>query len=237
MNDYITCTLVTGVAEENSNVKIGAEVSDMIENQDNLNDHDIVVVEDISERKIIVESTASSTVYGGDTEDEEEIQETKMVAERAFTVRSRASVLEEASEGESDKPDKPDKLTPKPPASAVSKASSRVPSGAPSKAPSKAPSVVVEPPKGEVNAVIAAPTARPPRGLGAPPVAPPPVPVPQKVELSIGAEPVKVPVVKEKESIERSKLLVCVYGCSTYCSDALILKGYGALFDALCTVK
>ncbi|XP_030829669.1 titin homolog isoform X2 [Strongylocentrotus purpuratus] len=144
-------SLISRVAEENTNVKIGAEVSDMIENQDNLNDHDIVVVEDITERKFIVESLASSTVYGGDTEDEEEIQETKMVAERAFTVRSRASVLEEASEGESDKPDGA-LLTPKPPASAVSKAPSRVSSGAPSKAPSKAPSVVVEPPKGSKSA-------------------------------------------------------------------------------------
>ncbi|XP_041474597.1 titin homolog isoform X13 [Lytechinus variegatus] len=197
-------SLISRVAEENINVKIGEEVSEMIENQDNLNHQDIVVVEDISERKIIIESIASTTDYGGDTEEDEE-DEIKTVSEKEFTVRSRASVMEEEAAKETIDDGVKSALavlTPKPPASAASKASSRVPSGAPSGTPSKvsskAPSVVVDSPKGEVTEVKAVP----PAPSSAPPKAPSPQPQPQ-VELSIGAEPVKVPVVKEKESKRR----------------------------------
>nr|XP_054751406.1 titin homolog isoform X4 [Lytechinus pictus] len=197
-------SLISRVAEENINVRIGEEVSEMIENQDNLNHQDIVVVEDISERKIIIESIASTTDYGGDTEEDEE-DEIKTISEKEFTVRSRASVMEEEAAKETIDDGVKSALavlTPKPPASAASKASSRVPSGAPSGTPSKvsskAPSVVVDSPKGEVTEVKAVP----PAPSGAPPKAPSPQPQPQ-VELSIGAEPVKVPVVKEKENKRR----------------------------------
>ncbi|XP_041474605.1 titin homolog isoform X14 [Lytechinus variegatus] len=151
-------SLISRVAEENINVKIGEEVSEMIENQDNLNHQDIVVVEDISERKIIIESIASTTDYGGDTEEDEE-DEIKTVSEKEFTVRSRASVMEEEAAKETIDDGVKSALavlTPKPPASAASKASSRVPSGAPSGTPSKvsskAPSVVVDSPKGSKSA-------------------------------------------------------------------------------------
>ncbi|XP_063951892.1 titin homolog isoform X25 [Lytechinus pictus] len=151
-------SLISRVAEENINVRIGEEVSEMIENQDNLNHQDIVVVEDISERKIIIESIASTTDYGGDTEEDEE-DEIKTISEKEFTVRSRASVMEEEAAKETIDDGVKSALavlTPKPPASAASKASSRVPSGAPSGTPSKvsskAPSVVVDSPKGSKSA-------------------------------------------------------------------------------------
>ena len=163
----------------------------MLQNQDTIDASDIVVVEDISERKIIIESIPSSTdEYSDDADDEIKTESDKVsekapsekapsekapserapsvkppseralsvkppserapseiaVSEREFTVRSRASVMEE--EGKVGQPLPP--ISPKPPSSAVS----------------KAPSVTVETPQGEVTMLIETPrTPTPPQDV------------------------------------------------------------------------
>ncbi|XP_072181258.1 uncharacterized protein [Diadema setosum] len=150
-------SLISRVAEENSNVKIGQDVTDMMENQEPIDSKSIVVIEDISERKIFLESSHASTDFSTDNdtdgdaaaeEEKEEIEEVpapeeEIKTEREFIVRSRASVMEEEAAGISDGGPTEGTgamqlavLSPRPPASALS----------------QAPSVVVETPKGAASA-------------------------------------------------------------------------------------
>ncbi|XP_071499527.1 uncharacterized protein [Diadema antillarum] len=146
-------SLISRVAEENSNVKIGQDVTDMIENQEPIDSKSIVVIEDISERKIFLESSHASTDFSADNdtdgdaateEEKEEIEEVpapeeEIKTEREFIVRSRASVMEEEAAGgptEGTGAMQLAVLSPRPPATASS----------------QAPSVVVETPKGAASA-------------------------------------------------------------------------------------